>query len=190
MDKPVGPTSFAAVQIVRRAFGLRAAGHAGTLDPRASGLLVLCVGRATRLADMLMDGDKIYRASVRLGVETDTDDTEGRPVATAPVPALDRVRVEAVLESFIGRIEQIPPAFSAIKRHGQPLYRRARRGEELSPEPRPVTIHRIDLIGMREDGLELEVECGKGTYIRALARDLGRSLGPRGHLAALRRTRC
>jgi tRNA pseudouridine55 synthase len=190
VDKPVGVSSFSVVRAVRRALSLRAAGHAGTLDPLASGLLLVCVGPATRLSELLMEGGKTYRASVRLGVEMDTDDMEGRPTASAPVPALDRATVEAALARFVGEIVQVPPAFSAIKQGGQPLYRRARRGEDVSPEPRSVAIRRIDLLAVREDVLEIEIECGKGTYVRALARDLGRSLDTRGHLAALRRTRC
>jgi tRNA pseudouridine55 synthase len=189
VDKPVGVSSFSVVRAVRRALSLRAAGHAGTLDPLASGLLLVCVGPATRLSELLMEGGKTYRAAVRLGVEMDTDDMEGRPTASAPIPALDRATVEAALARFVGEIMQVPPAFSAIKQGGQPLYRRARRGEDVRPEPRPVAIRRIDLLAVREDVLEIDIECGKGVYVRALARDLGRSLGTRGHLAALRRTR-
>jgi tRNA pseudouridine55 synthase len=190
VDKPVGVTSFGVIRAVRRVLGIRAAGHAGTLDPLASGLLPVCLGPATRLAELLMTGAKIYRAAVRLGCETDTDDAEGEPVASAPVPSLDRATLEAALRPFVGEVLQVPPAYSALKKDGQPLYRRARRGEEVRPEPRPVVIHRIELVALGEDGFELEVECGKGTYIRALARDLGRRLGTRAHLAALRRTRC
>jgi len=190
VDKPAGPTSFAVIRAVRRILGLRAAGHAGTLDPMASGLLVVCVGPATRLTDLLMAGAKTYRATVRLGVETDTDDAAGHPVAEAPIPALTRALVEAALSSFVGEIMQVPPAYSAITRGGQPLYRKARRGAEVRLEARPVTVHRIEILGLGEDGFDIEVECGKGTYIRALARDLGLRLGTRGHLASLRRTRC
>ncbi|MEW6219210.1 MAG: tRNA pseudouridine(55) synthase TruB [Thermodesulfobacteriota bacterium] len=188
VDKPVGPSSFRMVQLVRRALGVRKVGHAGTLDPFASGLLVVAVGReATRLMPRLMAGDKEYLARVRLGQETDTGDHTGRVLAELPVPVLERPAVMAILAGFLGPGLQEPPSFSALKHQGRPLYAYARQGQTVPKEPRPVVIHELELVAMADVELELSVRCSKGTYIRTLARDLGRALGCGGHLTALRR---
>ncbi|OGQ96836.1 MAG: tRNA pseudouridine(55) synthase TruB [Deltaproteobacteria bacterium RIFOXYD12_FULL_57_12] len=190
VDKPVGPSSFRIVQQVRRALGIRKVGHAGTLDPFASGLLVICAGRpATRLIAQLMAGDKEYEATLRLGVETDTQDLEGTIVATRPVPLFDRATVARCLAGFVGEQLQTPPRFSALKYQGKPLYYYARRGVEVSKEPRRVVISRIDCLDLGPDTLTIRVACGKGTYIRALAQDIGAVLGCGAHLIELRRLR-
>ncbi|MDD5306621.1 MAG: tRNA pseudouridine(55) synthase TruB [Deltaproteobacteria bacterium] len=187
IDKPVGPTSFDVVRDVRRWARERKAGHAGTLDPLASGLLAVCLGEATKLVPFLQDGSKRYLARLALGSATDTDDLEGRVIREASVPPLDRSVVEAALVRFVGIVRQVPPAYSALKLKGVRLYDRARRGEPVTPEAREVEIHRIALVALGPDWLELDVRCGKGTYIRSLARDVARSLGTCGHLESLRR---
>ena len=187
LDKPQGLSSNQALQRVRRLFGAEKGGHTGALDPLATGLLPICLGEATKIAGLLLEGDKCYRARVALGVETDTDDAEGRVLQQRSVPALTREAVEAALVPFIGRIRQAPPRYSALKRDGEPLYRKARRGEVFEVPEREVTIHAIELRDIGADWLELEVTCGSGTYIRSLARDLGRALDCVGHIAALRR---
>ncbi|MFO8073728.1 MAG: tRNA pseudouridine(55) synthase TruB [Polyangia bacterium] len=188
IDKPRGPTSFDVVRAVRRAANIRRVGHAGTLDPLAEGLLLICLGRATRLVELLMGGEKIYRARIALGRQTETDDAQGETLAEADVPPLGEKSVRAALARFTGEIEQVPPAYSALKQEGVPQYRRARRGERVEPRPRKVRIDAIELERLGERELELTVRCGRGTYIRSLARDLGIALGTRAHLAALRRT--
>ncbi len=190
IDKPRGPTSFDVVRSVRRVAGMRRVGHAGTLDPLAKGLLLICLGRATRLVELLMGGEKVYRARVALGRQTETDDAQGETLAEADVPRLDESFVREALALFVGEIDQVPPAYSALKRQGVPHYRRARRGELVEPRPRKVRIDAIELERLGERELELCVRCGRGTYIRSLARDLGVALGTRAHLAALRRTHC
>ncbi len=188
VDKPVGPTSFAVVRQVRRVLRVKKVGHAGSLDPFASGLLVVCVGRpATRLSDRLMAGRKHYRAEIRLGVETDTYDGEGKEVARRPVEGLDPQRIETALAGFRGEIMQAPPPFSALKHQGRPLYYYARRGEPVRKGPRPVRVYRLELLSFADDRLVVDIECGKGTYVRSLAADLGRELGCGAHLAGLRR---
>ncbi len=188
VDKPVGPTSFTMVRHVRRRLGIKKVGHAGTLDPFASGLLLVCVGRpATRRSDRLMAGRKRYIAEVRLGIETDTYDSEGAETARRPVPELDRHQLEECLQRFRGKIMQEPPPYSALKHKGKPLYYYARRGERVRKEPRPVVIHSLSLTGFEGERLFLDILCGKGTYIRSLAADIGRFLGCGGHLTALRR---
>ncbi len=191
VDKPVGPTSFAIVREVRRRLGVKKVGHAGSLDPFASGLLLVCVGRpATRLSSDLMAGRKRYRAEVQLGVETDTYDAEGREVVRRPVGDLDRSRIEACLDRFRGEILQAPPPFSALKHKGKPLYYYARRGTPIQKEPRPVTIYTLELVAVEAERLILDIQCGKGTYVRSLASDIGRALGCGAHLARLRRLAC
>ncbi len=189
LDKPVGLSSNAALGRTKRLLGIRKAGHTGTLDPLASGLLVLCFGEATKVAGYLLDGDKTYLAEVRLGITTETDDAEGEATERRPVPALDDEALEPVLAGFRGAIEQVPPMYSALKRDGQRLYQLARRGEVVDRPPRAVTIHELSLLGHGADWLSLRVRCSKGTYIRSLARDLGERLGCGAHLSALRRTR-
>jgi tRNA pseudouridine55 synthase len=188
LDKPIGMTSTHAVSVVKRAFAARKAGHAGTLDPLATGVLPVALGEATKTVPFVVEGRKAYRFIVRWGIETDTDDAEGRALATSTVrPTPEAVR--AALAAFVGTIMQTPPKFSAVKIAGERAYDLAREGEEVVLEPRPVDIARLDLIAVRDpDHAEFEAECGKGTYVRALARDLGRALGTYGHVAALRRT--
>ena len=188
IDKPVGPTSFRLVQRVRRALGIKKVGHAGTLDPFASGLLILCAGRpATRIIDQLMGGDKIYEATLKLGVETDTQDLEGEVVAEQPVGELPRATVEKCLAGFVGEGMQIPPRYSALKHKGKPLYYYARKGIDVVKPPRPIMIRELDLLDLGPDWMTIRVLCGKGTYVRTLAADIGTVLGCGAHLTALRR---
>ena len=189
VDKPAGPSSFRMVQLVRRALGVKKVGHAGTLDPFASGLLILCAGRpATRLIPLFMAGNKQYEALLRLGVETDTQDPEGSVIATREVGPLDAAGVRSCLAGFLGEQMQMPPAYSALKHKGKPLYHYARRGIVVEKSPRPVTIHALELLELGPDTLRLRVACSKGTYIRTLAADIGRLLGCGAHLGELRRT--
>ncbi len=188
LDKPAGLTSNAALQKARRLFNAAKAGHTGTLDPMATGLLPLCFGEATKFAGGLLAADKRYAATVRLGVRTDTADAEGRILETRPV-AVTREQLEAVLARFCGDILQVPPMHSALKRDGRPLYEYARKGIELERAPRAVTIHSLDLRSFEGDHIEFDVDCSKGTYVRTLAEDIGEVLGCGGHLTALRRTR-
>jgi tRNA pseudouridine55 synthase len=189
LDKPVGMTSTHAVAAVKRVFSAKKAGHAGTLDPLASGVLPIALGEATKTVSFVMDGRKAYRFTVRWGVETDTDDAEGRAVASSERrPAEADIR--ALLPRFTGAIMQTPPKFSAIKIAGERAYDLARDGQEVVLEERQVQIDRLDLIAVIDaDHAEFEAECGKGTYVRALARDFGRALGACGHVTALRRSR-
>jgi tRNA pseudouridine55 synthase len=188
VDKPRGPTSFDVVRLVRRVSGTRRVGHTGTLDPLASGLLAVCLGTHTRLVPYLVAGAKRYEATVALGRGTDTDDADGEIVAHAEVPRLTREIVVAATAPFLGHVVQQPPRYSALKIDGQAAYKRARRGEEAMPAPRTVTIHEIAVLGVDGGEIRLDVRCGAGTYIRALARDLAIALGTVGHVAALRRT--
>jgi tRNA pseudouridine55 synthase len=188
LDKGVGMTSTHAVAVVKRAFNAKKAGHAGTLDPLASGILPIALGEATKTVPFVMDGRKAYVFTVAWGVETDTDDAEGRPVqATHRFP--ERAEIEALLPRFTGPIEQVPPRFSAIKIQGERAYDLARDGETVELQPRTVEIARLSVVRHSGERSVLEAECGKGTYVRSLARDLGRALGCLGHVAALRRTR-
>jgi tRNA pseudouridine55 synthase len=188
LDKPVGMTSTHAVSVVKRAFRAKRAGHAGTLDPLASGLLPIALGEATKTVPFVMDGRKVYRFTVRWGEERDTDDAEGRLTATS-VERPTAAAIRALIPRFSGVIEQVPPRFSAVKIDGERAYDLARDGEQVELAPRSVEIHRLELIEMPDpDHTVLAAECGKGTYVRALARDMGRALGCLGHVAALRRT--
>lgn len=190
VDKPVGPSSFRMVQLVRRALSIKKVGHAGTLDPFASGLLVICVGRpATRLISQLMAGSKRYEAVLRLGIETTTQDLEGEVVARHEVGPFGREELARCLAGFLGEQLQTPPQYSALKHKGKPLYHYARRGIIIEKAPRPVTIFRLELLEAGPDTLRILVDCSKGTYIRTLAADIGRALGCGAHLAALRRLR-
>jgi len=188
LDKPIGMTSTQAVAVVKRLFSAKRAGHAGTLDPLASGGLPIALGEATKTVPFVMDGRKRYRFTVRWGEERDTDDTEGQAVKTSEArPMAESIR--ALLPQFTGIIEQTPPRYSAIKVQGERAYDLARDGEVVELAPRPVEIHRLDLIEQIDnDQSVFEAECGKGTYVRALARDIGRILGCFGHICALRRT--
>jgi tRNA pseudouridine55 synthase len=188
LDKPVGMTSTHAVSVVKRTFMAKRAGHAGTLDPLASGLLPIALGEATKTVPFVMDGRKVYRFTVRWGEERDTDDAEGRVTAASDErPSAEAVR--AALSRFTGEIMQAPPRYSAVKVEGERAYDLARDGEVVELEPRPVEIHRLELLATPDaDHAVLAAECGKGTYVRALARDLGRVLGCLGHVETLRRT--
>ncbi len=188
LDKPVGMTSTQAVGRLKHLFNAKKAGHAGTLDPLASGLLPIAFGEATKTVPFVQDGAKSYRFRIRWGVKTDSDDTEGAVVATSDLrPA--RAEIEALLPSFEGTIMQRPPSYSAIKVNGERAYDRAREGEIFELAERPITIHSLQLIEASVDEAVLEAHCGKGTYVRAIARDLGDALGCLGHVNALRRTR-
>lgn len=188
LDKSIGMTSNDALQKARRLYNAAKAGHTGTLDPLATGLLPLCFGEATKFAGELLDADKTYLATVQLGITTDTADAEGQVLETCPVEAT-RDQVAEVLARFCGEIEQIPPMYSALKRDGRPLYEYARKGIEVERAPRRVVIHELTLTAWDGTRLALEVSCSKGTYVRTLAADLGKALGCGAHLAALRRTR-
>jgi tRNA pseudouridine55 synthase len=189
LDKPPGMTSTQAVGAVRRAFDAQKAGHAGTLDPLATGILPIALGEATKTVPFAVDGEKAYRFSVRWGEETETDDTEGA-VAKRSDQRPTRDEIESVLPGFRGEIQQVPPVYSAIKVDGARAYDLARGGEAVVLEPRTVVIERLALVEQPDDSTSVfEAECGKGTYVRALARDIGRLLGCYGHVIALRRTR-
>lgn len=189
LDKPLGMTSTQAVGAVRRAFNAQKAGHAGTLDPLATGILPIALGEATKTVPFAVDGEKAYRFTVRWGAETNTDDTEGAVVKSSDKRPT-REAIEALLPGFHGEVSQVPPAFSAIKIAGERAYDLARSGEDVVLEPRTVIIKRIALVEQPDDETcVFEAECGKGTYVRAIARDLGRLLGCYGHVIALRRTR-
>jgi tRNA pseudouridine55 synthase len=187
LDKPAGVTSNGALQQARRLFNAAKAGHTGTLDPMATGLLPLCFGEATKFAGSLLDADKSYQATVLLGVSTDTADADGTVIERRPVCATQE-EVQAVVARFVGDIEQIPPMYSALKRDGRPLYDYARAGIELEREARRVRIYAATLANWQGDRFDLAVTCSKGTYIRTLASDIGDALGCGAHLVALRRT--
>ncbi len=188
LDKPSGLTSNAALQSARRLLNAAKAGHTGTLDPLASGLLPLTFGEATKFSQLLLDADKTYEAVVQLGVETDSGDADGAVLATRPVE-VDEARLAEVLERFRGDIEQVPPMYSALKRDGKALYEYARAGIEVEREARRVTIHALELLDFAGERFTIRVACSKGTYIRSLAMDIGTALGCGAHLRGLRRTR-
>ena len=188
LDKPVGVTSTHAVARLRHSLNAKKAGHAGTLDPLASGILPVAFGEATKTVPFVQDGEKAYRFTVRWGIETDTDDADGKPVERSDLrPSPDAIA--AILPSFTGTILQTPPAYSALKIAGERAYDLARDGETVILAPRNVTIHRLSLVAHEDGASTFEAACGKGTYVRALARDFGRLLGCFGHVSALRRTR-
>ena len=189
LDKPQDWTSFDVVNLIRRRFHLDKTGHCGTLDPLATGLLVVLCGRATRLQDSLMGQDKVYEATMRLGVETDSEDSTGQVTATGDVSGVTEAQVRETSQSFLGEILQTPPMVSAIKVQGQPLYKLARRGEVVERKARPVTIHALELLRVELPEVDFRLTCSKGTYVRTLCADWGRRLGCGGHMSALRRTR-
>jgi tRNA pseudouridine55 synthase len=189
VNKPPGLTSFAVVSIVRRVTGVKRVGHAGTLDPIAEGVLPICLGHATRVVEYLVDAPKAYRGTVRLGVTTDTYDSEGTVVDTHDPSGVTREDVEAALLPLTGEIEQLPPMYSALKHEGRPLYRYARAGKEAPRAPRRVKVYRMELRRFEPPEVELDIECGRGAYVRTLAHDLGQALGVGGHLEKLTRTR-
>lgn len=188
LDKPIGVTSNAVLQTVKRLFNANKAGHTGSLDPLATGVLPICFGEATKVSSFLLDADKRYRAVCQLGVKTNSGDADGEVIETRPVPPLDEAKVREVFDSFTGTLSQIPPMHSAIKRQGVPLYKLAHQGIEVEREPRQVTIHSLELLRLEGDVLEMDVHCSKGTYIRTLAEDIGEALGCGAHITALRRT--
>lgn len=190
IDKPAGLTSHDVVRRVRHLFRTRRVGHAGTLDPLATGVLPVALGSATKLLQFLLTSDKSYRATLQLGVTTDTLDAEGTVTGEFPVPPLSREDIEAALQPFRGEIEQLPPMFSALKQNGVPLYRLARQGREVPRTPRRVTIRRLALCDREETRIRIEVDCTKGTYIRSLAADIGEQLGCGAHILHLQRRRC
>jgi tRNA pseudouridine55 synthase len=189
VDKPEGPTSHDVVSWARRALGTRAVGHAGTLDPMASGILVLGVGEGTKLLQWMTSEDKEYETTIALGVETDTLDAQGRLMVEEAVPELSPSRVEHAALAFVGTYLQRAPAVSAIKQGGVALHERVRRGEQVIAPEREVVCRAIEVLAVRERAIDLRVRCGKGFYVRSLGRDLALALGTRGHLSALRRTR-
>lgn len=188
LDKPIGLTSNQALQKVRRLFRAKKAGHTGSLDPLATGLLPLCFGEATKISSYLLEADKHYLTTCKLGEITDSGDQTGRVIETYPVPVLDQAKIEAVLTRFRGDIQQIPPMYSALHYQGERLYKLARRGEQVKREPRSVTITSLDLVEFDDDSLTLKVACSKGTYIRSLVEDIGKALGCGAHVSSLRRT--
>lgn len=188
LDKAIGITSNTALQKVKRLYQASKAGHTGSLDPLASGLLPLCLGEATKLSSFLLDADKGYEGVCKLGVKTTTADAEGEVIQTRPVPSLSEAQLRATLEKFVGEIEQIPPMHSAIKMQGQPLYKLAHQGIEVERQPRQVTIHSLTLTRFAGDEFAFELHCSKGTYVRTLAEDIGEALGCGAYLSALRRT--
>ena len=187
LDKPQGISSNRALQQAKRLFGAAKAGHTGSLDPLATGLLPVCFGEATKIAGYLLGARKAYAAQCRLGITTDTCDSDGAMLVERPVPILDDAAIRDALVRFTGRITQVPPVYSALKQGGVPLYKRARRGEAVEAPPREVEVSRFELTGRAGDSLRLAVECGSGTYVRSLVRDLGEALGCGAHLTALRR---
>ncbi len=188
LNKPGGLTSNAALQRVKRLFFAKKAGHTGSLDPIATGVLPICLGEATKVSGFLLNATKGYFSTVKLGQRTDTADIEGEVIETRPVPVLNEAGVLDVLAQFTGDIEQLPPMYSALKRDGQPLYKLARQGIEVERELRSVTIYSLELLALREDELDIQVLCSKGTYIRTLAEDIGEVLGCGAHVKVLHRT--
>lgn len=189
LDKASGASSNNVLQQVKRLYDANKAGHTGSLDPLATGVLPLCLGEATKVSQFLLDADKQYRARIKLGVRTDSGDSEGEVIAEAATNHLSEDKIRQALRQFEGEIEQLPPMYSALKRDGVPLYKLARQGITVEREPRPVTIYRIELTDYNGDEIEIEVDCSKGTYIRTIADDLGEALGCGGHIVSLRRTK-
>lgn len=187
LDKPLGLSSTAAGLRVRRLLGASKAGHVGSLDPLATGMLPICLGEATKLADEIVEGDKVYLFTIALGARTSTGDTEGEVVERAPVPSVEAMAVGVVLARFVGETQQIPPMYSALKQGGVPLYKRARAGEIVDRPPRPIRIESLELFDADAQTLTCRVVCGKGTYVRVLAEDIARALGTVGHVTRLRR---
>ena len=188
LDKPEGITSNRALQQARRLFDARKAGHTGSLDPIATGLLPICFGDATKICGLFLDTDKSYRVRIRLGQVTDTGDREGDIIAESNVDLTDR-QIEQAMQRFQGEIDQVPPMYSAIKRNGQPLYKLARKGIEVTRQPRKVTVYNLQWLGRQAHDLEVAISCSKGFYVRAMATDLGAALGCGAHVTQLRRTR-
>lgn len=189
VDKPVGLTSHDVVQIIRKGTNIRRAGHTGTLDPRASGVLVILVGPAVRLSEYVSASDKRYQAVLRLGASTDTYDSEGRVTSSAPVDDITEEQFEQTLEKFVGEIEQVPPPYSAVKVKGRKAYEMAREGEEVDLAPRKIKVYNLELLEWATPEAVIDVYCSSGTYVRSLAHDVGETLGCGAHLVGLRRTK-
>jgi tRNA pseudouridine55 synthase len=187
LDKPVGISSNRALQKVRGIFQARKAGHTGSLDPFATGMLPICLGEASKTAAFLLESSKQYRATARLGEATTTGDIEGEIIQSCPVPDIDEQRVNQTLQRFLGEIKQIPPMYSALKHEGRPLYEYARAGVVIERPARAISIHKLDLLEWRAPDLKFEVHCSKGTYIRTLAEDIAKAMGSCAHLVKLRR---
>ncbi len=188
LDKPLGLSSNKALQQVKNLLFARKAGHTGSLDPLATGLLAICFGESTKMANYIVESEKHYKVTGLLGSTTVTGDTEGDVLEEKPVPAFDRAQLESILEQFTGEIMQIPPMYSALKHNGEPLYKLARQGIEIEREPRPITIYSLSLLDFTETTFTLDVVCSKGTYIRTLVEDIGEKLGCGAHTIELRRT--
>lgn len=188
VDKPAGCTSHDVVARLRRKLQMKRIGHAGTLDPMATGLLVMLIGKATRASQYLISLDKEYEGTVMLGVVTDSQDADGRVLETRPVPALTEAELRAAMKSFLGDQYQTPPMYSAIKIEGVPLYKKARQGEEVEREPRFIRVSAFELVRFDPPQFDFSLRCSKGTYVRTVAHDLGQKLGCGAHLSALRRT--
>lgn len=188
LNKPAGMTSNRALQKVKRLLDARKAGHTGSLDPAATGMLPLCFGEATKVSAYLLDAEKTYRVTAKLGEATDTGDGDGSVISKAPVPEIDRQGWEAILEQFLGDSEQVPPMYSALKHQGKRLYQLAREGKQVDRPPRRVEIFDLRLLALEGDIMRIEVSCSTGTYIRSLAEDIGKRLGCGAHITALRRT--
>ncbi|NMC14731.1 MAG: tRNA pseudouridine(55) synthase TruB [Chloroflexi bacterium] len=189
VDKPIGLTSHDVVQIIRRGTGIRRAGHTGTLDPRASGVLVVLIGPAVRLSEYVSASDKRYQATIRLGSSTDTYDSEGTITGSHPVEGITEEQFNEVLQKFVGEIEQVPPPYSAVKVHGKKAYDFAREGEEIDLQPRKIHVYSLDILEWAPPEAVIDVYCSSGTYVRSLANDLGNQLGCGAHLIGLRRTK-
>ncbi|MEX0614758.1 MAG: tRNA pseudouridine(55) synthase TruB, partial [Methylophaga sp.] len=188
VDKPSGVSSNRVLQIVKRLYQANKAGHTGTLDPLASGVLPICLGEATKLSTHLLDADKIYQVTCRLGIATNSGDSDGEVIAEQPIPAFTIESLSLLLTDFTGQQTQIPPMFSALKHQGQPLYKLARQGIEIERKARQITIYDLQLLAVTNDSFTLEVACSKGTYIRTLVQDIAAAMGSCGHVSMLRRT--
>lgn len=187
LNKAAGLTSNAALQQVKRLYDANKAGHTGSLDPLATGVLPLCLGEATKVSQFLLDSDKKYRATIKFGVRTDTADSEGEVIASCDDFELSERKIKSALTAFVGDIEQVPPMYSALKVDGVPLYKMARKGQVIERQSRSITVHSIDLVRFEDDEVVLEIACSKGTYIRTIADDLGQSLGCGAHITGLHR---
>ncbi len=188
VDKPTGVSSNRVLQIVKRLFQANKAGHTGTLDPLASGVLPICLGEATKLSTHLLDADKIYQVTCQLGIATNSGDSDGEVIAEQPIPAFTSDSLNLLLTDFTGQQTQIPPMFSALKHQGQPLYKLARQGIEIERKARQITIYALQVLAVTSDSFTLEVACSKGTYIRTLVQDIAAAMGSCGHVSMLRRT--
>jgi tRNA pseudouridine55 synthase len=188
VDKPTGHSSNHVLQQVKRLFDAKKAGHTGSLDPLASGVLPICLGEATKLSGYLLDADKQYAVTCKLGITTDSGDADGEVIAEQPIPDFDEAALQIILDSFIGEQDQVPPMFSALKYQGQPLYKLARQGIEIERKSRRIRIYDIELLDCCYDSFTLSVRCSKGTYIRTLVEDISHKLGTGGHVTMLRRT--